>query len=94
LVGRSLVTCVIIATNVGNLLTVIGNDVISPLHNTDFIAMSLSEVDISVKLFGVGMLCSVVASVCMWFSLIRKQQLRQTHPAPRVNNKVIKQHSI
>ena len=65
----------IIFTNLGNLLTAAGNDVISPLHYTEFGVLPLG--DYSLKLLPHACLSLILAALVVWILEIRGDNIIQ-----------------
>ena len=75
LIGSKLVILVIIFTNLGNLLTAAGNDVISPLHYTEFGVLPLG--DYTLKLLPHACLSLILAALVVWILEIRGDNIIQ-----------------
>lgn len=67
-------------TNLGNLLTAAGNDVISPLHYTEFGVLPFG--DYTTKLLPHAVLSLLLAVAVVWTLEIRTESIRQ--PRTRV----------
>ena len=65
----------IIFSNLGNLLTAAGNDVISPLHYTEFGVLPLG--DYSLKLLPHACLSLILAALVVWILEIRGDNIIQ-----------------